>query len=76
MKEGFKNEASISLWEFVRKTWSEGLLLGTLKDMPSKALKMGVCFHRGPVLGNMRWRSFPKAFERRENFLFLLGKLL
>jgi hypothetical protein len=28
-----------------------GQLLGTPKDMPSKALEMGVCFHRGPIFG-------------------------
>jgi len=28
-------------------------LLGTPNDMLSNALEMGVCFHRGPVLGNM-----------------------
>ena len=27
--------------------------MGTSKDMISKALEMNVCFHRGPVLGNM-----------------------
>jgi hypothetical protein len=36
-------------------------LLGTPKDMPSKPLEMGVCFHRGHVLGNKGGggRSFP-----------------
>jgi hypothetical protein len=36
-------------------------LLGAPKDMLSKAVEMGVCFHRGPVLGNMRWGG---AFEK------------
>jgi len=43
--------------------------------MLSKALEIGVCFHRGPVLGNTERRSSPRAFERRENFLYL-GKFL
>jgi len=30
-----------------------GPLLGTPKDMLTKALEMGICFHRGPILGNM-----------------------
>jgi hypothetical protein len=30
----------------------------------SKALEMGVCFHRVLLLGNMEGRSFPRAFER------------
>jgi len=38
--------------------------------MLSKALEMGVCFHRGPVLGNMGGRSFLRAFERRVKFSF------
>jgi hypothetical protein len=33
----------------------------------AKALEMSVCFHRGPVLENMEGRSFPRAFERRQN---------
>jgi hypothetical protein len=24
---------------------------------------MGICFHRGPLLGNMEGRSFPRALE-------------
>jgi hypothetical protein len=43
-------------------------LLGTSKDMPSKDLEIGICFHRSPVLGKMRG-SFPRAFERRLKFL-------
>jgi hypothetical protein len=31
---------------------------------------MNVCFYRGPVLGNMGGRSFPRVFERRVKFLF------
>ena len=43
-------------------------LLGTLKDMLSKALEMGVCFHRGPILGNMGGHSFARVFEEVWNF--------
>jgi hypothetical protein len=28
-------------------------VLGTPKDMPSKALEIGICFNSSPVLGNM-----------------------
>jgi hypothetical protein len=42
--------------------------------MLSKALKIGICFHRGPILGNMGGRSFPGAFQRGEKFLLLLGE--
>jgi hypothetical protein len=51
MKEGSGSGASLSeaaLWEEPggRAPW-----LGTLKDMLSKALEMGICFHRGPTFG-------------------------
>jgi len=49
--------------------------MGTLKDMLSKTLEKGICFYRGPLLGNMERCSFPRAFERREKFLYL-GKVL
>jgi hypothetical protein len=32
---------------------------------------MCVCFHRGPVMGNMDGHSFPRAFERMKTFLYL-----
>jgi hypothetical protein len=39
--------------------------------MLSKALEMGVCVHRSPLLGNMEGHSFPRAFERGDTFLYL-----
>ena len=47
----------------------------TPKDMPSKALEMDVCFIGALLLGNMEGNSFPRAFERRDKFLYL-GKFL
>jgi hypothetical protein len=44
--------------------------VGTPEDMLSMALEMGVCFHTGPVLGNMGGRFFPRTFERMVTFLF------
>jgi hypothetical protein len=41
------------------------------KDVLSKALEMGICFHRGPILGNIGGCSFPRAFKRRVKFLFI-----
>jgi len=70
------NESSgirASLWGEPR---GRAPLLGTPEYMPSKALEMGACFHRGPILGNMGGCSFPRTFERRVKFLFLLGQLL
>ena len=52
-----------------RESGGRAPLLETLKDMPSKALEMGVCFHSSPVLGNMGGPSFPRALERRVKFL-------
>jgi hypothetical protein len=46
-------------------------VLVTPKDILSKALGMGVCFHRGPLLGNVEGLSFPRTFERRDKFLYL-----
>jgi len=53
----------------MRGTWRECSFTGDPKDMLSKALEIGVCFRRGPLLGNMEGRSFPMAFERRERFI-------
>jgi len=38
--------------------------------MLSKALEMSVCFHVGPVLGNVGESSFPRAFEWRVKIYF------
>jgi len=38
------------------------------------AVERGICFHRGPVLGNMGGGSFPGAFEIREKFPFYQKK--
>jgi hypothetical protein len=44
--------------------------VATPKDILSMVLEMRICFHRGPVLGNMGGRSFPRAFARMVKFLF------
>ena len=51
----------------------EGGLLywGPRRYMRSRALEMGVCFHRGLVLGNMEGRSFSRAFEKSVKCLFI-----
>ena len=75
MKEDSRNRASLSEGSQRGKPGGRAPLLGTQKDMLSKALEMGFCFHMGPVLGNIEGRSFPRVFERREDFLYL-GKFL
>jgi len=59
----------------MRGTWRGAPLRGTTKDMLSKALEMGVCFHRVRLLVNMEGRSFPRAFQKGKKILYL-GKLL
>jgi len=39
--------------------------------MLSKALEMGICFHRGPAFGEHGGTLCSRAFERREKFLYL-----
>ena len=52
MKGDSRNGASLSLREISMKgTGGRAPLLGNPKDMLSKALKLGVCFHRGPIFG-------------------------
>jgi hypothetical protein len=69
MKEDSGNGASLSVGVLCGEPRGRAPLLGTPKDMLSKALEMGYCFHTGPVLGNMLGNSFPRAFERRVKFL-------
>jgi hypothetical protein len=52
----------------MRGTGGRAPLFGIPKDIRSNALEMDVCFHRGPVLGNIEGHSFPRAFERRVRF--------
>jgi len=44
-----RNDSHI-MWEFY---WGWATLLGTPKDMLCKALEIGACFRKGPILGNM-----------------------
>jgi hypothetical protein len=44
--------------------------------MPSRALEICVCFHRGPVLGEHGGTLLSWAFERREKFLLIRGNLI
>ena len=71
MKEGSGKGASLSVGALLGEPSGGAPLLGTPKDVQGKDLEMGVCFQRGPVLGNIGGRSFPRAFERRVKFIFL-----
>ena len=63
-----RNDSHI-MWEFY---WGWATLLGTPKDMLCKALEIGACFRKGPILGNMGGgRSSRRAFERRATFIFI-----
>jgi hypothetical protein len=41
--------------------------------MLSKALEMGVCFRRGPLLENKEGHSFLSAFEKRKKKILFRG---
>jgi hypothetical protein len=43
--------------------------LGTPKNILSKALEEGVCFHRAQLFGGMGGRYYLRAFERRKKVL-------
>jgi len=43
--------------------------------MLSRALKMGVCFNWGPILGNMVGTLFPRDLERRVRFFYQKSSL-
>ena len=53
IKEVSGNGASLSVGALRGEAGGRTPLLGTLKDRLIKTLEMGVCFHGGPVLGNM-----------------------
>ena len=75
MKEGCRDGASLSEEALWGEPGGRARLLGTLKDMLSKALEMDICFHRCPASGELGGWSFPVAFEGREKFLYI-GKFL
>jgi len=66
MKEGSANGASLSVGALWGEPKGRAPLLGAPKDVPSKALEMGIYFHRGPVLGNMG--EAPFLGSSREGF--------
>ena len=66
---GCRNGPSLFLRGFHEGTRREGSLQETPKDMPSKALEMGIFFHSIPVLENMEGCSFLRASKRREKFI-------
>jgi len=70
MTEGVWKRSISLCGSCMRGTWAEGSFTGDPKDMLSKTLEVGVCFHRGPVLGNIEGRSFPRDFARRVELLF------
>jgi hypothetical protein len=68
MIEGSGTE-NISVGEIRRELGGRAPLMGTQKDLLSKALEMSVSFHKDPVLRNTRRRSFPMALVRRMKFI-------
>jgi hypothetical protein len=73
MKEGSSNRSSI--YERLHEGGPGGRapLLETPKDMSSKALEMGVCFHSGPAFGKHGGALFLRYFEKKILEKFLCG---
>jgi len=69
--EGSRNGASLSARLLGGEPGGRAPLLVIPKDMLSKALEMDVCFPRGPAFGEHGGTLFPRAFERRDTFLYL-----
>ena len=74
MQEGSGNGASLSEGAVWGEPGRRALLLGTPKDM-LRLWKWTSVSIEAPLWGNMEGRSFPRAFERREKFVYL-GKFL
>jgi hypothetical protein len=49
----------------------KNLSQGREQNMRSKVQEMGVCFHKGSVLGNMGGPSIPRAFDLRVSFFLI-----
>jgi hypothetical protein len=81
LKDGWKRDLEtehLCRWEPCEGDLRWGtLLLGTPKDMPSRALEMGICFHRtrlGESWGT--WGDAPFLGLSKEGWsLFILGEI-
>jgi hypothetical protein len=76
MTEGSGNRASISEGALWGEPRGRAPLLGTLKDMLNKALKIGICFHRGPILGNMGGTLVSWGLWERREISFIIRRIL
>jgi len=68
MKEGTRNGESLC-YGFHEGDLGGGLLTWDPERYVKQGSEMGVCFHRGPLLGNMEGRFFLRAFLFRGNFI-------
>ena len=50
--------------------------MGTLKDMLSNALELGVFLHMGLIWGPWSGHSFTRDFRRKVRFCFIRGPCL
>jgi len=69
-REGSRSGASLSEGALWGEHEERVPLLGTPKDMLSKALGMGISFHRGPV--GRTWRDAPYLGPLRERKNFFI----
>jgi len=75
MEEGSGNGASLSEGALSGEPGGRAPLLGTPKDMLSKALEMGVCFPKSPAFRERGGTFLARAFEKRGKILYS-GKFL
>ena len=75
VKEGTRNRASLSEGALWGEPGGMAPLLGTPKDMLSKTLEMGGCFHKVPVFGERRDAPFLGPLREGKKFR-CLGKFL
>jgi len=54
----------------VREPGGTAPLLGIPKDMSNKVLELGVCFHGGPILGNMGGTLISKGLQEKGEISF------
>jgi hypothetical protein len=62
----------LSLWELYEGNLEERLLYWGPRRICQVRVWKWACFHGGGIMGNMGGRSFPRAFESRVKFLYIM----
>jgi hypothetical protein len=69
VERGSVGGASLSARDSMKGTIREGSSTGDLEKYVKQGSEMGVCFHRGLLLGNMEGRFFLTTFLLRGMFM-------